>query len=135
MGKVQREAETFSPPEELVEHTEDDAELPLPGGCEADGEDWVLTLVHPLSDGSRTPSKIRIPAKIFAKDVRNSSAGKTEMETVFYLLASCSGLSPSILDKLDARDYYIAQTLMNRRALKNSEAVLHALASKTPSAS
>jgi hypothetical protein len=123
--------------QELDDEEDDEAlekldDAPLPDNCEVEEDtgDWVYTLQYPLADGSKTPAKIRIPKVIYAKNVRDSSRGKTQAETVFYMLASCSKVPPRVLDKVNAVDYMVLASLMNRRALGNSRAVLSALAGK-----
>ena len=125
--------------QELEDDPEDDPEgldsldtAPLPDFTEVDEATgaWVYTLQHPLSDGASDLKRIRIPKEIYAKDVRNSSRGKTQAETLFYMLASCAGIPPRVLDKLNAIDYMVASALMNRRALGNSRAVLSAMSGK-----
>ena len=122
-------------PEELEEEApaEDDQgtgldELPLPHGVEVEEDtgDWLYTLQYKALD--KIPfDKVRIPAVIYAKDIRRSGQGRNEAETVFFMLCSMSKVPAKMMDKLDSRDYVVLQRLVQRRALKNSRAVLRSI--------
>lgn len=118
--------------EELSEEPEEEEDdkvqdLPLPHGVEEDENgDWVYTLQH--SEDAKLPfEKIRIPVKILARDIRRSTQGRNPGETVFFMLCSVSKVPAKLMDKLDAKDYGVLSQLMERRALGNSRAVLHAI--------
>lgn len=114
-------------PEELDEDDSVDA-LPLPANTvEEENGDWVYTIQH--EGAEKLPfTKVRIPAKIFAKDIRRSTIGRTDGEVIFYLLCSVSKVPAKLMDKLDAKDYAVLSRLMQRRALGNSRAALASMA-------
>jgi hypothetical protein len=127
-------AEELQEPQELDDDEKLDA-LPLPDNVEEDPETgvWTYTLQHELRPGKPLPAgftKIKVPAVIYARDIRNSGMGRNADEVVFYMLCSMTGVSPAVMDRLDARDYTVLSQLLNRRALKNSRAVLRALQKK-----
>lgn len=70
---------------------------------------------------------VRIPQKIYARNVRHSSQGKTDGEAMFYLICSCARLPTEVVDRLDARDYIILQKIVSHISTKNSDAVQKAL--------
>ncbi len=114
------------PPDDLGD--EDPLEsLPLfPFTTEEENGDWVYTIQYPGKD--KLPfKKVRVPKTIFAKDIRRSTQGRNDGETVFFMLCSVSKVPAKLMDKVDARDYAILSRLMQRRALGNSRAVLRSI--------
>lgn len=96
---------------------------PLPD-CVTEDEDgsWVFRLQHPLEPTKDDPEgkdieKIRIPAKMYARNVREAGRhAKSEIDAVFYLAASMTKVPAKLLDRLDARDYSTLSNLVKRRA-------------------
>lgn len=114
--------------EEEDDETSGIESMPLPASTVEDEKgDWIYTLQYPAR--SSVPfSKVRIPKHIYAKDVRRSTRGRNDGETMFYMLCSMSKIPAKDMDLLDARDYSVLQSLMHRRALGNSRAVLRSIA-------
>jgi hypothetical protein len=119
---VERNAQELTDePQEL-----DSDRFDLPKHAEWDGEDILYTLQYPLSaEGNPAPDfrKVRIPPKIYARDMRNMSRGTTAGEEMFYLMASMCRVPTHLLDRVDARDYVVLSQLVELTTAKNSEAV------------
>lgn len=89
---------------------------------------WVYSLQHEprkavtVSDGKLVeksdvvslPFKVRIPNRVWAKNIREAGRDATnEGEVLFYLSCSMCGVAPDIMDRFDARDYTIISNRVN----------------------
>lgn len=127
--KPAKETPQVSTPEE--EHDEDDVEETMesegvaPGVQVLDDGTWIYELQvepEPLPDGKKDmvclPFKVRIPAKLWARNIREASANATgEGDTLFFLTCSAIRLPREVVDRFDTLDYSVISGRVNELLL------------------
>jgi len=87
---------------------------------ESDGT-WFVQLLHdpePRVDGKPDlivrPFAVRIPTKVWARNIREASRdAANEGEILFHLSCSMTGTPATVMDRLDSRDYVRISSRVN----------------------
>lgn len=67
------------------------------------------------------PMKVRIPPKLWARNLREATANSTgEGDLLFFLTCSMIRLSRDVVDRFDARDYSVISARVNEVLLGNA---------------
>lgn len=114
----------------------EDEELPAPVATQVyprgvevlEDQTWVYSLqfeprqIPKVKDGKiveekdevSLPFKVRIPAELWAKNIREASRdASNEGEVLFFLSCSMCHISPKVMDRFDARDYSVISNRCN----------------------
>lgn len=89
---------------------------------------WMYDLQfdpEPNAAGARDivsrPLKVRIPAKLWARNLREATANATgDGDLLFYLTCSMIRLPSAVVDRFDARDYSVISSRVNEVLLGNA---------------
>lgn len=80
--------------------------------------DWVYRVQYPFERQKESdPEKIRIPSTLYVRHFRSIPGGATQVEVVFHLAATMSGVGKDVLDRMDIRDYSVVSNLVARRTV------------------
>lgn len=121
------EIETKDEPE--AKETPPEPKEELPEGVQAlDDGTWLYSLQfdpEPTASGKTDlisrPMTVRIPGKIWARNLRQATAQSTsEADVLFWLTSSMVRLPMEVLDRLDARDYSVISGRVNWLLLGNA---------------
>lgn len=80
--------------------------------------DWVYRVQHPFERQKDTdPEKIRIPKTIYVRHFRTIPNGSSQVDVVFHLASTMSGVGKDVIDRMDLRDYSVVSNLVARRTV------------------